>query len=429
MKRIIFLIISFAFIASFETEAQIASTNKVFDWHPEAGENGIEAKIRFKCKYDSYFQEPTVIKTAKATKGNTIYYEGETYTKDKIGERAWNQIDITDISVSFDIYDGRRHICTITYDNLVSYDVAGSPEWGETLQSCLDAESEKELFKKGFSIRNVRLVNAKAIGMGGVAKYVRKKKRDEKYKRIIAEADSYFSSSSYQSAIEKYKEASNVKPEEEYPEDKIDQIQSLLEEKKIDSYYANEEMENEEMGNEEKNKNSDEKYDYQKNSDVNYTSTKNQGYEQYKYLSNELNEIEEYGEKLEQTLTNNAILLANAIEALSSNNRASQRSKWKRIYYNRDIAKEKSRESRINIGKNEYLGFINGKSYGHVYLWDGLKDCSFINELPYAPTTSSLKYFKAKKELGGAIKKPNYYLKIKNRKKIELYYNYFPKND
>lgn len=54
------------------------------------------------------------------------------------------------------------------------------------------------------------------------------KERDEKYQALIAEADNSLSSKDYDNAKQKYNEASGVKPDESYPQTKLDEIEQLL---------------------------------------------------------------------------------------------------------------------------------------------------------------------------------------------------------
>ena len=56
------------------------------------------------------------------------------------------------------------------------------------------------------------------------------KQKEEQYKSLIAEADSKFSSKDYEGAKAKYTEALGIKPNEQYPKDKISEIEKLLSE-------------------------------------------------------------------------------------------------------------------------------------------------------------------------------------------------------
>ncbi|WP_214648362.1 hypothetical protein [Draconibacterium halophilum] len=62
---------------------------------------------------------------------------------------------------------------------------------------------------------------------------------DRKYANLIVQADRLFSASSYTASRENYTEASTLKPEETYPKDKIVEIDKILEQQAIDEKYRN----------------------------------------------------------------------------------------------------------------------------------------------------------------------------------------------
>ncbi|MDX8339468.1 hypothetical protein SLH46_09765 [Draconibacterium sp. IB214405] len=60
---------------------------------------------------------------------------------------------------------------------------------------------------------------------------------DRKYASLIMQADRFFSSSSYTASRENYTEASTLKPEENYPKEKIEEIDGILAQRAIDEKY------------------------------------------------------------------------------------------------------------------------------------------------------------------------------------------------
>ena len=60
---------------------------------------------------------------------------------------------------------------------------------------------------------------------------------DRKYAALIMQADRFFSANSYTSSRENYTEASTLKPEESYPKEKIVEIDRILEQQAIDEKY------------------------------------------------------------------------------------------------------------------------------------------------------------------------------------------------
>ncbi|MFP4448641.1 MAG: hypothetical protein ACOCZ4_01230 [Bacteroidota bacterium] len=65
-----------------------------------------------------------------------------------------------------------------------------------------------------------------------------RKATEEEYSRLIRQADQAFSSEEYQGALDKYKNALEIKPGKQHPENRIDSINSILEEqqKKRENY-------------------------------------------------------------------------------------------------------------------------------------------------------------------------------------------------
>ncbi|SFT54518.1 hypothetical protein SAMN05216474_1221 [Lishizhenia tianjinensis] len=96
--------------------------------------------VNIKVVFDVFFGEPTVAAIAKLES-----FEGcKPYT----------------LNLSVDIYDGARKVSTRTFTNLISFDVKSSPDWDEIFPG-LSEEQAKDLYKRGFSIRNPRMVDLK----------------------------------------------------------------------------------------------------------------------------------------------------------------------------------------------------------------------------------------------------------------------------
>ncbi len=62
---------------------------------------------------------------------------------------------------------------------------------------------------------------------------------DRKYAAFITNADRYFNTNNFNPAKENYQEASNLKPEEQYPKTRLAEIDSILEQRVIDEKYRN----------------------------------------------------------------------------------------------------------------------------------------------------------------------------------------------
>ena len=70
-----------------------------------------------------------------------------------------------------------------------------------------------------------------------IAKEISDKERNEKYNAAIAKADELFKGKSYDASKAKYNEALNYKPDEKYPKDKIAAIDEILENIEIEKKY------------------------------------------------------------------------------------------------------------------------------------------------------------------------------------------------
>lgn len=99
--------------------------------------------LRFKCVFDAFFGEPT--------------------EKAMVEVLSHDGCEPSVIDVSVDIYSGNTKVSTKTFTNLISFDVSGSPSWGD-LWPGVSAERVKELYKNGYTIRNARLASASFSG-------------------------------------------------------------------------------------------------------------------------------------------------------------------------------------------------------------------------------------------------------------------------
>ncbi|MCO6499739.1 MAG: hypothetical protein J5I47_05105 [Vicingus serpentipes] len=75
-----------------------------------------------------------------------------------------------------------------------------------------------------------KLLEIEKILADAAAKEAEEKAKEEQYKKLVAEADGLLSAKNYEGAKGKYNEAIKVKSEEQYPKDKISEIDALLKE-------------------------------------------------------------------------------------------------------------------------------------------------------------------------------------------------------
>ena len=124
---------------SFASFSQIRSLEKRITYN----QNGNSGSIDFRVNYDVFMGEPTRTVVAKVA--------------------SYENCEPLKINIAVDIYNGVQKVSTVTYKNLISFDVAGSPDWDEVFPG-VSAEGAKDLFTNGFSIRNARAVNLSFTG-------------------------------------------------------------------------------------------------------------------------------------------------------------------------------------------------------------------------------------------------------------------------
>lgn len=121
-------------------------------------------------------------RTKVTTEGDYVIYNGIKYTKEDLGEKAFNNIEIGIINVSFDIYQGQQKITTVILENEISVSfIPGSPDWDE-LWPGVSAERAKQIWKEGYSIRNARLIDVKFRGFYAIDTLLAKQEEAKKLK-------------------------------------------------------------------------------------------------------------------------------------------------------------------------------------------------------------------------------------------------------
>lgn len=153
---------------------QGGSVETSFNHVPPSGVDGLEFNVRVKIKYHTImFGEPAYNVVAKKEKGDRVHYKGKVYTRSQVGEEVWKKLEVGTLDLAADIYDGSYKVASMSYPNVISFDVSGSPNWGDVFPG-MSAEEEKALFKKGLSIRNVRVAKAATLGMYALESWIKK---------------------------------------------------------------------------------------------------------------------------------------------------------------------------------------------------------------------------------------------------------------
>lgn len=196
-------------------------------WQPKAGQNGVNATAQYRIRYSTFFGEPTEQKVAKITKGRTIHYEGRTYTPETVGLDAWEEIKYGPIDLTFDIYDGPSRVSTVTFGNVVEFDISGSPNWNDVFPGLNEAQA-KDLFRRGFSIQNVRISDLSNYSMYKVEKYVEGQQRNREHSQLTEEANQAMTRQDYEEAQELLRSAVRLKPDDAATQAQLDKVQDVI---------------------------------------------------------------------------------------------------------------------------------------------------------------------------------------------------------
>jgi len=105
------------------------------------------------------------------------------------------------------------------------------------------AQADKNFFAKDFVTARTNYQTALAIfndkpypkqKIDEIDKILKQQKKDDDYRTLIDDANTLFSGKNYEQAKAKYKEASLIKPEEQYPVEKIKEIDKILAQLELD---------------------------------------------------------------------------------------------------------------------------------------------------------------------------------------------------
>ena len=141
--------------------------------------NGINVNVKFRTIYDVFFGEPTRSHIAKVQSyGNKVYVDGRGYTEQEIGSELFSKVKLSLIYVAYDIYEGPIKLSTYQTENLIGFDVKGSPDWDKMWPGISETKA-KDLYKNGYILRNARLVKVSFSGIDAIRRTLKDKKEKE----------------------------------------------------------------------------------------------------------------------------------------------------------------------------------------------------------------------------------------------------------
>ncbi|MEM7162768.1 MAG: hypothetical protein AAF487_10065 [Bacteroidota bacterium] len=177
----------------------VAEANKKFNEFLDKGDDAMKAK-----NYEdaiNYYQSALSVK------------EGEKYPKDQIAQAEKLMEELA-----------KQQAEQKAFDDLISQ--------GESNLEKNEFDDAIENFEKALEINPLdREVKSKIQDAKAKKEdYLANKEKEEQYAAVILEADGLFEQEKYQDAIAKYKEAQKIKANEEYPDERIKEAESKIEE-------------------------------------------------------------------------------------------------------------------------------------------------------------------------------------------------------
>lgn len=240
-KAMLFFVISFSVLTiygqkrSFDERVQYQTGNK----------DGKDLTIDLEVIYDTHLGDPIYKESAKViSEGDFVMFNGGKYFKNDIGQVVFDKVSTGLLNIQYDIYQGSNRVSTMRRNNV--YTSKGLVPYGffwRTLWPGVSSEDAKNIYKEGFTIRNVKIYNVK-FNMYPLKDLLAKRKREEEAKkreeeRLRIEAEN--------KRIEEERiEAENKKIEEErlrVEEEKRKEREEKLEELEKDAIKIQEEKE------------------------------------------------------------------------------------------------------------------------------------------------------------------------------------------
>jgi len=142
--------------------AQEKTFNDIFQY--KTGNNdGKDLTIEFAGIYFTYMNDPQYKERAKViSEGDFIMYNGNKYYKNDIGQDVFNKVKMGLVNIQFDIYQGSSRVSTVRRNNVSTS--AGLIQYGyfwRTLWPGVSAENAKNIYEKGFTVKNVKIYDVK----------------------------------------------------------------------------------------------------------------------------------------------------------------------------------------------------------------------------------------------------------------------------
>jgi hypothetical protein len=174
LHRIIFILVLVSTAGYLRAQSKSYKVEEQKDiYYQPTNQKGAAGTIAVKIVYDVFFGDPTIKAMAgKFRYGDYFYYNNQRYAFSSLPEEIRKKFRLSLTDVCYDISDGSKVIVSnVCKKNLMDWDMAGSPNWSDVFPG-LSAQQAKEVFKKGFSITNIRISGASFNYPSDLSKYI-----------------------------------------------------------------------------------------------------------------------------------------------------------------------------------------------------------------------------------------------------------------
>jgi hypothetical protein len=269
-----------------------------------------------------------------------------------------------------DVYSGNEKINNIKlpFDNIPllfrGYENMGS--WKIDLSNWLKTNNINEVvqyYEQGIELRNLtyKLSYPGEDNFLSICFQLKEMDKENNYNNIIKQADNYYNNKQYEQAKEKYTEANKLKQDEQYPKEKITEIDRSLAqaEKEVDNEQEySQEDEKTQTDNENQSINSYNEND--QSSSSYYNAQQIQKQQQAQKVIQEVNRIENQTQSNIQTINQTANNLSNLVGNIYAAQYAQREAEMARqAELERERREEERREREIEMAWNTMSDFEN----------------------------------------------------------------------
>ena len=173
-------------VCSFFSVTIISAQERTFNSRVQyrtGNKDGKNLTVDFVAIYDTHLNDPVYKESARViSEGDFIMYNGKKYYRNDIGNEVFNRVATGLLNIQFDIYQNSSKISTVrrssvaTSSQLVPYGF-----FWRTLWPGVSMENAKNIYKNGFTVKNVKIYNVE-FNMYPLKDLLAQRKRDKEAK-------------------------------------------------------------------------------------------------------------------------------------------------------------------------------------------------------------------------------------------------------